>query len=193
MFDCGLGQGRDMRKCRWKGKMIDGLLPLQFLVSDEDEEFWHEGSFSLNDAKWSRAYIGCRFIFFFFFLKKNWHRHAKFLHKCAKWSRGLILLHSLRWISHSHAKCSHDDAKWSRGLKLLQLSLSVLHSHAKISHDHVNWDRDSFFKIFKAMKTPLFLAWIPLFLRERAKWWWTFKTHFSLLHAFHPSRKCFKT
>ena len=49
------------------------------------------------------------------------------------------------------------------------------------------------FHIFKAMKTPLFFGMIPLFLHERAKWWWTIKTPFSLLHAFHPSGKSFKT
>ena len=130
MFDRGLGQGRDMRECEWKGKRTDGLLPLQFLMSDEDEEFWNEGLFLLNGAKWNRGL----YLLQIFLKKNNWHKHAKFSHKCAKWSRGLILLQSLRWLSHSHAKYSHDDAKWSR----LQLSLSVSHSHAKILHDHAN-------------------------------------------------------
>ena len=70
MFDRGLGQGRNMRECGWKGRMTDGLLPHQFLMFDEDEEFSHEGSFSLNGAKWNRAYIGDIFVFFFFSFKK---------------------------------------------------------------------------------------------------------------------------
>ena len=112
---------------------------------------------SLNGAKWNRGlYLLQSFLFFFFFLKKNWYRHAKFSHKCAKWSKGLFLLPSLRWFSHSHAKCSHDDAKcshddakWSKDIKFLQLSLSVLHSHA-------NWDKDSFFAFSKLWKLPCF-------------------------------------
>ena len=51
MFDRGLGQGRDMRGCGQKRKMIDGLLPFKFLMSDEDEELWHEGLYSHNGAK----------------------------------------------------------------------------------------------------------------------------------------------
>ena len=69
MFDHGLGQGKDMREWGWKGKMIVGLLPFQFLMPDEDEEFWHEGLFSLNDAKWNRG-LYLRWIFFFFFKEK---------------------------------------------------------------------------------------------------------------------------
>ena len=111
------------------------------------KSFGMRACFHLMVQNETKAYICCIFLFFIFFV--IWHRHTKFSHMCAKWSKWLILLQSLRWLSHSHVKCSHDNAKWSKGIKFLQLSLSVSLNHAKISHDHANWDRDSFFTFSK--------------------------------------------
>ena len=166
-----------------------------FSCLTETKSFRMRAYFHLMVRNETGLILGTNFSFSFFFLRKFWHGHAKFLHKCVKWSRRFFLLQSLSWISHSHAKCSHDDAKWLRWLKFLQLSLSVSHSHMRISHDHANWGKDSFCTFPKLWKLPCFwhelscFGMTPLFWHEGANWCWAIKTHFSFASLFPSIRK----
>ena len=128
------------------------------------------------------------------------NNHAKISHECAKWSRWLILLQSLRWISHSHAKCSHGHAKCSKGFIFATIIFSFAQSCKNFAWLCKLWQK-LILHISKGMKTPLFwhenssvLAWFPLawlccFGMTVQKWWWTIKTHFSFASCIPSIQK----